>query len=64
MMQVVLTKVDALRSEAERHQVLAKVVETALKHRACLPVVHLTSAKEGLGLQELRNALAALVAAE
>lgn len=58
--KVVLTKADSVKGE-ELQRVVAAVGLAAAKQRACLPIVQLTSAKEGHGVQELRDALAALV---
>ena len=58
--QVVLTKADKPKA-AELAAVQAKVEATLAKHPASYPVVLTTSARTGLGLPELRAAVAALV---
>jgi GTP-binding protein len=57
--QVVLTKADLAKpaEQAARH---AEVAAALAKHRAAHPVVHLTSAETGQGIEALRAELAAL----
>jgi len=57
--QVVLTKAD-LAKPAEQQARLAEVSAALAKHRAAHPVVHLTSAETGQGIEALRAELAAL----
>jgi GTP-binding protein len=59
--QIVLTKTDALKA-AELEQVGERVAKEAQAHAAALPGVIATSAKEGLGIDTLRQALALLAA--
>jgi GTP-binding protein len=59
--QVVLTKADKPKS-AELAEVVAKVAAELAKHPAAYPQVLTTSARTGLGIPELRAAVAALVA--
>ncbi|HKY93878.1 MAG TPA: ribosome biogenesis GTP-binding protein YihA/YsxC [Kiloniellales bacterium] len=60
--QVVLTKAD-LAKPAEQEARLAEVATALAKRRAAHPVVHLTSAASGQGIEALRAELAALSAA-
>jgi GTP-binding protein len=57
--QVVLTKAD-LAKPAEQAARQAEVAAALAKHRAAHPVVHLTSAATGQGIEALRAELAAL----
>jgi GTP-binding protein len=57
--QVVLTKAD-LAKPAEQAAKHAEVAAALAKHRAAHPVVHLTSAATGQGIEALRAELAAL----
>jgi GTP-binding protein len=57
--QVVMTKAD-LAKPAEQQARHAEVVAALAKHRAAHPVVHLTSAATGQGIEALRADLAAL----
>lgn len=57
--QVVLTKAD-LAKPAEQEARLAEVAAALAKRRAAHPVVHLTSAATGQGIEGLRAELAAL----
>jgi GTP-binding protein len=59
--QVVLTKADKPKA-TELAAVTAKVIEELAKHPAAYPQVLSTSARTGLGLPELRAAVAALAA--
>ncbi|KAM3568475.1 hypothetical protein VYU27_009401 [Nannochloropsis oceanica] len=61
--QIVLTKMDALRSQAARIKTLTQVLHTCTqrRHTACWPVVYTTSSKTGEGVQELRECLAGVV---
>jgi GTP-binding protein len=60
--QVVLTKADKMRPAA-LEALLAEIAKELAGHVAAHPVIHVTSAHEGLGIAELRGALAALAAA-
>jgi GTP-binding protein len=57
--QVVLTKAD-LAKPAEQQAAVERVSAELARHRAAHPVVHLTSAASGLGIEALRAELAAL----
>ena len=57
--QVVMTKAD-LAKPAEQQARHAEVVAALARHRAAHPVVHLTSAATGQGIEALRADLAAL----
>ena len=59
--QVVLTKADKPKA-TELAEVVAKVAAELAKHPAAYPQVLATSARTGLGIPELRAAVAALVA--
>jgi len=54
--RLVLTKTDKIKASA-LDEVAAKVSAEARKHPAAYPVIHLTSAEKGMGLDELRAAL-------
>jgi GTP-binding protein len=57
--QVVLTKADKVKP-AELARVKAKVAEELAKHVAAHPEIRVTSAHDGIGVAELRAAIAAL----
>jgi GTP-binding protein len=57
--QAVLTKTDQLKP-AELTAKLPLLAAALAKHAAAHPVIHLTSAREGIGIAALRAALAAL----
>jgi GTP-binding protein len=57
--QVVLTKTDKPKA-TELETVVAKVAEELAKHPAAYPQIVITSARAGLGIPELRAAVAAL----
>jgi GTP-binding protein len=59
--QLVLTKTDAMKP-GELAERLEEVAAEARRHGAAHPVIHLTSAREGIGIAALRAALAALAA--
>jgi len=59
--QIVLTKADKMRPAALASLVAAVAAELA-SHVAAHPVIHITSAHDGLGIAALRGALAALAA--
>jgi GTP-binding protein len=59
--QIVLTKADKMRPPALQ-AVLAAVARELAGHVAAHPAIHVTSAHDGLGIAELRGALAALAA--
>jgi GTP-binding protein len=59
--QVVLTKIDKVKPHELSARIAATVKELA-GHVAAHPVIHLTSAHEGLGIAALRAALSALAA--
>ena len=59
--QVVLTKADAI-SAAQLEQRLAETKVLLKKHAAAFPVILATSSREGLGIEDLRTAIARLVA--
>ena len=61
-LQLVLTKADMVTPQSLT-RVLHNTAAVACnkKHRACLPVIHVTSAKEGLGIQELRDVVASVL---
>ncbi len=59
--QVVLTKIDKMKA-AELQARLAATAEELASHVAAHPVIHLTSAHEGLGIAALRATLSALAA--
>jgi len=54
--RLVLTKTDKIKASA-LDEVAAKVSAEARKHPAAYPVIHLTSAEKGMGLDELCAAL-------
>jgi GTP-binding protein len=56
--QIVLTKADKLRSQAEREKVQADTLKAVAKRPAAFPRVALTSAEKGHGLPELRAEIA------
>ena len=60
--QIVLTKADKVRP-AELEALLAAVAGELAGHVAAHPAIHVTGAHDGLGIAELRGALAALAAA-
>ncbi len=60
--QIVLTKADKMRPAALATLFAATAKELAT-HVAAHPVIHVTSAHDGLGIAELRAALAASAAA-
>src|SRR6185312_1828330 len=59
--QVVLTKVDKVKP-AELEERVAGVAKELSQHVAAHPVIHLTSAHEGIGVAALRGALSTLAA--
>ncbi len=59
--QIVLTKADKVKPGA-LDALLATISAELKDHVAAHPVIHITSAHEGLGIAELRGALAALAA--
>ena len=59
--QVVLTKVDKVKP-AELEERVAGVAKELSQHVAAHPVIHLTSAHEGVGIAALRGALSTLAA--
>jgi len=59
--QIVLTKADKVRGGA-LDALLATIAAELKGHVAAHPVIHITSAHEGLGIAALRGALAALAA--
>jgi GTP-binding protein len=59
--QVVLTKIDKVKP-AELEQRIAGVAKELASHVAAHPVIHLTSAHEGIGIAALRGTLSALAA--
>ncbi|HJT08838.1 MAG TPA: ribosome biogenesis GTP-binding protein YihA/YsxC [Stellaceae bacterium] len=59
--QVVLTKVDKVKP-AELEERVAGVAKELSQHVAAHPVIHLTSAHEGIGIAALRGALSTLAA--
>lgn len=54
--RVVMTKADKVKA-SELAATLAKVQAEARKHAAAFPVVHVTSAEKGMGIEELRTAI-------
>jgi GTP-binding protein len=60
--QIVLTKADKMRPAALQ-ALLADMASELAGHVAAHPVIHVTSAHDGLGIAELRGVLAALAAA-
>lgn len=56
--RVVLTKADKIKASA-LEAVSKKVAEEAKKHPAAFPVLHVTSAEKGMGIEELRAAVLA-----
>lgn len=56
--RVVLTKADKLKS-SELEEVVARTQDEARKHVAAYPQLHITSAEQGLGIDELRVAVLA-----
>ena len=60
--QAVLTKCD-LVEEAELHKRVAALAASLARHGAAHPVIHLTSAHNGVGIAALRGALADLASA-
>ena len=59
--QVVLTKIDKVKP-AELEERVAAIARELAGHVAAHPVIHLTSAHQGLGIAALRGALGALAA--
>jgi len=59
--QIVLTKADKLAAK-ELSETLARIAAALARHTAAHPVIHVTSAQEGMGIGALRAALAALAA--
>ena len=59
--QIVLTKADKLATKA-LSETLEKISAALARHTAAHPAIHVTSAQEGLGIEALRAALAALAA--
>ena len=59
--QAVLTKIDKVAPDALAARVAAVAAELAT-HRAAHPVIHLTSAHDGIGIAALRAGVAALAA--
>ncbi len=60
--QVILTKIDKVKP-AELAHCLAAVERELKSHTAAHPVIHLTSAHDGIGIAELRGMLGTLAAA-
>ncbi len=58
--QVVLTKIDKLKG-GQLQSILGKTAEAIARHPAAHPAVLATSATNGVGLAELRAAIAALI---
>jgi GTP-binding protein len=56
--RVVLTKADKIKA-SELEAVVAATEAEARKHPAAFPVVHVTSAEKGMGMEELRAAVLA-----
>ncbi|MEJ6009592.1 ribosome biogenesis GTP-binding protein YihA/YsxC [Novosphingobium aquae] len=56
--RVVLTKADKIKA-SELDAVLASTTAEARKHSAAYPVIHVTSAEKGMGIDELRAAVLA-----
>ncbi len=54
--RIVLTKADKIKA-SELAAVIASVEIEARKHSAAYPVVHVTSAEKGMGIEELRGAV-------
>ncbi|MFM6932815.1 MAG: ribosome biogenesis GTP-binding protein YihA/YsxC [Novosphingobium sp.] len=54
--RVVLTKADKIKA-SELDAVLASTTAEARKHSAAYPVIHVTSAEKGMGIDELRAAV-------
>ena len=54
--RVVMTKADKVKA-SELAATLAQVQAEARKHAAAFPVVHVTSAEKGMGIEELRTAI-------
>jgi GTP-binding protein len=54
--RIVLTKADKIKA-SELAAVVASVEIEARKHSAAYPVVHITSAEKGMGIEELRGAV-------
>lgn len=61
--QIVLTKIDKLRSERDVNQVLAETLRKIAKRPAAFPRVAATSAEKGTGIPELRAEILAACAA-
>lgn len=59
--QIVLTKLDKI-SEAARRHVIAETERALSKHPAAFPAIIATSSEKGIGIDELRGAIAALLA--
>ncbi|SDG36695.1 GTP-binding protein [Limimonas halophila] len=60
--QVLLTKADKMRSQAALTETVQAVRDLGPKHVALHPVVRVTSAQTGRGIEEVRGELAALAA--
>lgn len=58
--QIVLTKIDKISVPAVS-KVLAATEEALMKHPAAFPIVLVTSAEKGVGLDELRATMAAII---
>ncbi|SIT79096.1 ribosome biogenesis GTP-binding protein YihA/YsxC [Pontibaca methylaminivorans] len=58
--QVVLTKIDKLRNDAERERVLTQVRGALAPHPAAFPELVLTSSERGDGIATLRSIIASL----
>ena len=56
--RVVLTKADKIKA-SELDAVIASTTAEARKHSAAYPVIHVTSAEKGMGIDELRAAVLA-----
>lgn len=54
--RIVMTKADKVKA-TELEATLAKVEAEARKHPAAFPMVHVTSAEKGMGIEELRTAI-------
>ena len=56
--RLILTKADKIKA-SELAEVVAATEAEARKHPAAFPVVHVTSAEKGMGIEELRAAVLA-----
>jgi GTP-binding protein len=54
--RLVLTKADKIKA-SELADVVARTEVEARKHQAAFPMVHVTSAEKGMGIEELRTAV-------